>query len=244
MKNGMKNHHEKNLAFTLIELLTVIAIIGILAAILIPVVGAVRESARNANCVSNLRQIGMAAVAASDDYQQRFPPSLSDYETQGTHEQPFLSGWMAALQPYLEKGSTSGDLPTSATAAHAAGVWRCESGGIPRPVQWPYYPNGAMWLPGVVPPAGQQNLGRPIDSVPNATRFPIIGDRGSQGVNGPWGHWGGHGTPFRPEKGWHSGDNLNMAFADGSVRAYPYQGPGDTNSDFGEILTEANPSNW
>ena len=47
-------------AFTLIELLTVIAIIGILAAILIPVVSAVRESARSAQCQSNLRQIGTA----------------------------------------------------------------------------------------------------------------------------------------------------------------------------------------
>jgi len=46
-------------AFTLIELLTVIAIIGILAAIIIPVVGKVRDSARDSNSRSNLRQIGM-----------------------------------------------------------------------------------------------------------------------------------------------------------------------------------------
>jgi prepilin-type N-terminal cleavage/methylation domain-containing protein len=45
-------------AFTLIELLTVIAIIGILAAILIPVVGRVRESAKLTITASNLRQIG------------------------------------------------------------------------------------------------------------------------------------------------------------------------------------------
>lgn len=46
-------------AFTLIELLTVIAIIGILAAIIIPTVGKVRDSAKKAQCVSNLKQIGM-----------------------------------------------------------------------------------------------------------------------------------------------------------------------------------------
>ena len=49
-------------AFTLIELLTVIAIIGILAAILIPTVGAVRVQAKQATCVSNLRQVGVAAA--------------------------------------------------------------------------------------------------------------------------------------------------------------------------------------
>lgn len=47
--------------FTLVELLTVIAVIGILAAILIPVVGSVRQSARQSECASNLRQI-MAAM--------------------------------------------------------------------------------------------------------------------------------------------------------------------------------------
>ncbi|AHF90542.1 N-terminal cleavage protein [Opitutaceae bacterium TAV5] len=49
--------------FTLIELLTVIVIIGILAAIIIPVLGRVRESARRATCLSNLRQIQMANIA-------------------------------------------------------------------------------------------------------------------------------------------------------------------------------------
>gem|GEM_PF-2474276 len=60
-------------AFTLIELLTVIAIIGILAAILIPVVGAVRERARASVCLSNMRQIGLGVQMHQADHGERTP---------------------------------------------------------------------------------------------------------------------------------------------------------------------------
>ncbi len=60
-------------AFTLIELLTVIAIIGILAAILIPTVGKVRSTAQGARCVSNLRQIGQQILAYANDSKGQLP---------------------------------------------------------------------------------------------------------------------------------------------------------------------------
>src|SRR5918998_2717992 len=60
--------------FTLIELLVVIGIIAILAAILFPVFARAREAARKTQCVSNVRQFGMAVMQYVQDYDEQFPP--------------------------------------------------------------------------------------------------------------------------------------------------------------------------
>ena len=64
-------YNSKRVGFTLIELLVVIAIIGILASILLPVLGKSKAKARRSQCTSNLKQIGMAFrmyVDANDDW--------------------------------------------------------------------------------------------------------------------------------------------------------------------------------
>lgn len=64
---------------TMIELLTAIAIIAILAAILLPVFNRVKESTRQATCMSNLQEIATAVGVYKEDFQGAYPPLLLGY---------------------------------------------------------------------------------------------------------------------------------------------------------------------
>ena len=83
-------------AFTLVEMLVVIAIIGMLVALLLPAVQAAREASRRSKCENNLRQLGLATQNFEGAYGY-IPPSATDVTPR--------RGYMSYILPYIEQGN-------------------------------------------------------------------------------------------------------------------------------------------
>jgi len=95
--------HGSRSAFTLVELLVTIAVIGVLVALLLPAVQAAREAARRADCSNRLRQIALAAHQYHGAH-NTFPPGLNQFEFPSA---PRFRGTslFVFLLPYVEQRS-------------------------------------------------------------------------------------------------------------------------------------------
>ncbi len=88
--------------FTLIELLVVIAIIAVLIALLLPAVQAAREAARRAQCVNNLKQLGLG-VQNYISSTNALPPLYTNYPTGNSNGFDWPLGWAVFLLPFVEQ---------------------------------------------------------------------------------------------------------------------------------------------
>ncbi len=103
-------------AFTLVELLVVIAIIAILIALLLPAVQAAREAARRTQCANNLKQIGLG-LQTYHDVHQILPPS-SLWPAGSTASMPntnLYANWVIMILPFIEEKNLAQQFNLNAT---------------------------------------------------------------------------------------------------------------------------------
>jgi prepilin-type N-terminal cleavage/methylation domain-containing protein/prepilin-type processing-associated H-X9-DG protein len=127
--------------FTLIELLVVIAIIAILAAILFPVFAQARESARRTSCLSNTKQIALAWVMYTQDYDEGVVWHNPD-AMWGQNHQDASVFWFGRIYPYVKEYAAYAcpDDSRSFDTKNCQTYYEEQNGGGPQPVcdatQW------------------------------------------------------------------------------------------------------------
>jgi prepilin-type N-terminal cleavage/methylation domain-containing protein/prepilin-type processing-associated H-X9-DG protein len=152
-------------AFTLVELLVVIAIVAVLVGLLLPAVQAAREAARRSACGNRLRQLSLALVA-HESAQRRFPAGYVGEPVRtpvdaATRDRPPGTGWGLLVAPHLEEsalvadyrpevGLGVGDAVNRPIVSASPAIFRCPSDTGPREPFAVLDPGGAPHASGAV----------------------------------------------------------------------------------------------
>ncbi|MDR1282437.1 MAG: prepilin-type N-terminal cleavage/methylation domain-containing protein [Opitutaceae bacterium] len=215
--------------FTLVELLAVITIIGILAAIIVPVVSRVRESARAAQCASNLRQTGSALYLFINDNRGAMPFSNGKKNENDNGN----TSWMHELRPYVGLTSDKSRVP-SMTRAEGRFFLYCPT--------YEYEPHdkvpgqnytGYKWNAHVSPDWNTKL--KSIDQLEQPSTTVVCWDSLCiQGWDRAFPSGTGNGGGYY-EFAWRHGNRSHFLFLDGHVKGHA-RGPSDNPTDYPNLV--------
>jgi prepilin-type N-terminal cleavage/methylation domain-containing protein len=217
-------------AFTLVELLVVTAILAVLAALLLPSLQSARESAKQASCMNNLRQIGVILWVYADDHNGWFPDgdwgqSVNIGLTEGTYS-ILKARYKISDKLVWCPSAAASNLPPSAAYTHAwYRGWRIGyvpyhyfggdggNGQNSPPVSW-----YGWYITGGYMPLWSQGIGPTPNTkfVSNHGSRPLLWDISYDGGDVESHYW------YKPPRSNHANRNgtargENMLFADGHV---------------------------
>ena len=212
----------RNSGFTLIELLVVIAIIAVLAAILFPVFMTAKEAGRRSKCLSNMKQLNVALLLYTDDWDQKFMAIPTD---------PFYNGMNGLIIKYLNTWSVF-QCPSapnntmlelmgwnSGYATHYAFIWGYST--VSKHCVSYLIDGGHVWGPGDMPKVSK-TITLVESGFGDAPRQPRYYWRYGYGYDRilayrPWENFNNPVSDPLWKSDRHSGGS-NLAFADGHVR--------------------------
>lgn len=210
--------------FTLIELLIVVAIIGILAALLFPVFARARESARRTSCLSNLKQLGLGFHQYTQDYDEKLPNVTGSGAGEG---EGVVGGWVyytnyqndVTTASYTNFDVSQGSLYPYVKSRQ---IYICPSDMIGRLAGDSYSFNACLTSGNATvstPVAGALSLGRSIAYFAETSKWMLLGEEGGAG--------GGGGGVVSTNDGWETMydqlsvrhlDGTNLLFLDGHAK--------------------------
>jgi len=218
-----RSFHQPQSAFTLIELLAVIAITALLAALAFPALSKARKNGQAAACLSNMRQLGLGFMAYVADNNGFLPPVLTPYDGA-----PNMKTWDMLVTSEVTSATNGGYNPKVTVAGNTC---KCPADTIPRFDNQPARSYSMVWW--VEKSSGWYVNPVRLASIPNPSRkFLLLEWHEWVNIRGNnWSSWVEYsawsakstGTYVNNELGNHHDGGANYLYLDGHAKWLRYE---------------------